>query len=181
MAGRRTAARRVRLPVPVTPFRRQDGLLVVAARIWGKTGARDLQLAFDTAASETLVRPELLEDIGYGLTDALYRTSIQSAIGKEPGFMLRVPRFWSLGFEVRDHQIHAHALPDQYDIDGLLGLRFLDRFDYTVQSRRCAIVSELSARRADGSPATRHVQWPRPRRTAPAKTMVAPMTCGRDG
>lgn len=53
-------------------------------------------------------------------------------------------RLWALGFEVQNEIVHAHALPDQYDIDGLLGLRFLDRLDYTIRSRRNEVEARLA-------------------------------------
>lgn len=57
---------------------------------------------------------------------------------------MRVERFWALGFSVRDHVVHAHELPDQYDIHGLLGLRFLDLFNYSIRSLRNEIDVQLA-------------------------------------
>ena len=87
----------------------------------------------------------MLTGLGYGPRDAAQRTVIRSALGAEPGYLLRVTQFSSLGFRLTDHIIHAHELPDQYDLDGLLGLRFLHHFDYTVHSRRGEITAELAA------------------------------------
>lgn len=126
----------------VTRFRRLDRLPVVEAQIQGSGGVRHLQLVLDTAASATLIRPSVLEEIGCGRAPHSKATSIRSALGKEPGFLVKVPRFWALGFTVLDYEVHGHELPDQYDIDGLLGMTFLDDFDYTIRSMRNEIVVE---------------------------------------
>lgn len=126
-------------------MKRRHGLIVVAARIWGRRGSGFITLALDTAASETLIKPTVLAQFGYRDEDAGPSTAIHSAIGAERGYLLRVDRLWALGFAVTTHVVHAHDLPGQYDIDGLLGLRFLDRFDYTIRSRRNEIAVDFAA------------------------------------
>jgi hypothetical protein len=37
---------------------------------------------------------------------------VRSAIGKEPGYMLRVARFASLGSSFGDFVVHVHDLPE---------------------------------------------------------------------
>lgn len=131
--------------MPCTSLIRRHGLVVVPAFLWGRRGTRGvMHLALDTAATETLIKPKVLARLGYGPHDAEHSTTIQSAVGSEPGYLLRVARVWALGFEVADHVVHAHELPGQYDIDGLLGLRFLDHFDYEIRSKRSEIDVRLS-------------------------------------
>jgi hypothetical protein len=50
----------------------------------------------------------------------------------EQGYRLRVRHFQSLGFGFHDFRIHAHELPD-YGVDGLLGMDFLEKFDFEVR------------------------------------------------
>jgi len=128
----------------VTSLKRERGLLVVTAHVTGPRDAKVIHLALDTGASETLIKPEVLALVGYDAEHAFRTTTITSAIGVEPGYLLRVERLWALGFTVTNHVVHAHELPHQYDIDGLLGLRFLDRFDYTIRSRRNEIAVSLA-------------------------------------
>ena len=106
-------------------------------------GAGFINLAPDTAASETLIKPHVLRRFGYR-DDVIRVTTISSAIGVERGHLLHVDRRWALGFSIASHVVHAHELPENYDIDGLLGLRFLDELDYTIRSRRGEIVAELA-------------------------------------
>ena len=59
---------------------------------------------------------------------------IRSAIGSEPGYLLRVSKLRCLGHELRDFSVHAHDLPEGIGIDGLLGLSFLRQFNYEIRS-----------------------------------------------
>lgn len=82
----------------VRRFDPDEDLIIVKARILGRHGSRRLTLAFDTAASHTHVTPDIIDELGYSPAEGEAITSVRSAIGKEPGYMLRVQRFESLGF-----------------------------------------------------------------------------------
>jgi hypothetical protein len=116
--------------------------LVVQARLWGPAGDGALLLALDTAATITLIKPQVLRRFGYDERSYVRKTSISSAIGAEPGHELDVERLSTLGNSAMPFTVHAHELPEQYDIDGLLGLNFLDHFDYTIYSLRDQIAVE---------------------------------------
>ena len=49
----------------VTRFDPASDLIIVAARIWGPRGDKRVSLALDTAASETHLVPDVLDDLGY--------------------------------------------------------------------------------------------------------------------
>lgn len=121
-------------------------LIIVNARLYGPRGYRPLSLAFDTAASETHIVPEIIDDLGYSPRQGVAITSVRSAIGKEQGYLLRVARFVSLGFSFSDFVIHVHDLPDGIGIDGLLGLSFLRRFNYEVRSEEGRIRVDRASR-----------------------------------
>ncbi len=118
----------------VRRFDPDDDLIVVKARLSGKHGDRILNLALDTAASHTHVQPDIIDELGYSPVEGEAITSVRSAVGKEPGYMLRVQRFESLGFAFTDFLIHVHDLPAGFGIDGLLGLSFLKHFNYEIRS-----------------------------------------------
>jgi len=119
----------------VTRFSRKRDLIVVDARIWSPRHDQWLSLAVDTASSDTVVTPDLVDLLGYSPRDGEHATTVRSAIGKEHGWTLRVKRFSALGFVVPDYRIHVFDLATGDDIDGLLGLSFLDQFNYEVRSR----------------------------------------------
>jgi hypothetical protein len=133
--------------VKTTRFDPRSDLIIVGARIWGPRGDKKLTLALDTAATETHIIPDILDDLGYSPRDGDQVTVVRSAIGSERGYMTRVTRFSALGFACNDFRLHVHDLPEGIGIDGLLGLSFLRQFDYTIRSATGRIVVERVASR----------------------------------
>jgi aspartyl protease len=127
--------------VKVTRFDPTDTLIVITARIWGPLGDKQLRLAFDTAATQTHVVPEFLDEIGYGPQHGDRITSVTSAIGDEPGYMMPVLKFSALGFATTEFRIHVHDLPDTLGIQGLLGLSFLKQLNYEIRSAEGRILA----------------------------------------
>jgi predicted aspartyl protease len=121
--------------VRVARFERTGGLLVARAWIWGPRSCSLLSLAIDTASAETVVTPEIVERLGYSARDGERITTVRSAIGSEQGYTLHVKRFMALGFMARDPLVHVFELATGDEIDGLIGLSFLDQFNYEVRSR----------------------------------------------
>jgi predicted aspartyl protease len=123
----------------VTRFSRARGLIVVDAQIFGVRDARSVSLAIDTACAEIVVTPAIVDDLGYSPRDGGHLTTVRTAIGQEQGYTLRVKQFSALGFTLPHHVIHVFDLATGDDIDGLIGLRFLDQFNYEVRSKERAI------------------------------------------
>jgi predicted aspartyl protease len=135
----------------VTEFERDaHGMIVIGAFLEGPAGARKLRLALDTGAAMTLIVPEVLDGLGYSARDGDRITSIKTANEVvEQGYRLRVRHFHALGFGFHDFRIHAHELPD-YGIDGLLGMDFLEKFDFEVRMSE----QRIRLARAESGPAT---------------------------
>jgi predicted aspartyl protease len=131
--------------VKVTRIDRSRGLLVVKAQIWGPHCDQTLSLAIDTAAADTVVTPELIDKLGYSPRDGERITTVRTAIGKEHGYSLRVKRFFTLGFAVPDYRINVFDLATGDDIDGLIGLSFLDELNDEVRSKEGRIRVERAA------------------------------------
>ena len=125
----------------VTRFDPTDSLIIITGWIHGPRGAKPVSLAFDTAATETHIVPEILDDIGYSPRDGERITSVTSAIGREPGYLMKVSRFSAMGFTENDFRIHVHDLPETLGIQGLLGLSFLRRLNYEIRSAEGRILA----------------------------------------
>lgn len=125
-----------------TPFDPRADLIIVEARIWGPRGALPVTLALDTGSVATVVVPDMLDEIGYSARDARSITKVTSAIGEEHGYLLRLARFSALGFTLTDVPIHVFDLANRYGIDGLIGLNFLDHFNYEIRSAEGRILVE---------------------------------------
>lgn len=120
----------------VTRFDPTRDLIIVDARLWGpgERGRTPVSLAIDTGSSETVISPEIVDELGYSPRDGEAITTVRAAIGKEHGYTIRVARFSALGFSVPDFRIHVFDLAAGYGIDGLIGLSFLRQFNYEVRS-----------------------------------------------
>jgi len=105
----------------------------VKAWLWGPRGKAKLDLAFDTAATHTHIVPEIVDELGYSPRQGEQITMVQSAIGREPGYLMRVSRFKALGFNATDFRIHVHDLGEGIGVDGLLGLTFLRQFNIEIR------------------------------------------------
>jgi hypothetical protein len=123
----------------VFPLNRWHSLIRIGARVHGRAGHSDLKMVLDTGAVVTLITPDVLAQLGYGPEDGYQKTTITSPLGKERGYLLRVREFRCLGQTFHDYPIHAYSLADTSGIDGLLGLDFLDRFNYEVRPRQGVI------------------------------------------
>lgn len=129
----------------ITRFDRKLDLIVVRARVWSPRSHGRLRLVVDTGSSDTVVTPDFVEQLGYSVRDGESVTTVRSAIGKEHGWTLRVKRFSALGFVVPDYRIHVFDLATGDDIDGLVGLSFLDQLNYEVRSREGRLRVERAA------------------------------------
>jgi hypothetical protein len=71
--------------------------------VWGPGHRmeRPLKLAVDTGAVETIIVPEVLDELGFNPRDGEAITMMRSAVDREPGYLIRVPRFECLGHQVR--------------------------------------------------------------------------------
>ena len=128
----------------VTRFDPAGELIIVGARIWGPHGRpAPLRLVVDTGAAETMIVPEVLDELGFSArTHGERITVIRSAVSSEQGYLIRVARFACLGHQASDFRVHAHDLPEGWEIDGLLGLSFLRQLNYEVRSLEGRILAE---------------------------------------
>jgi hypothetical protein len=118
----------------VTHFNPRGGLIVVESYVWGPGGRARLSLAVDTGSMATVIAPYVVDDLGYSPRDGVAITTVRAAIGEEQGYTRKVSRIAALGFVIPDFHIHVFDLAVGHDIDGLIGLSFLRRFDYEIRS-----------------------------------------------
>lgn len=125
----------------VTRFDRNDSLIIVRGWVWGPHGRRrNLRLALDTASTQTILTPDILDDLGYSPRHGETNARVGSVIGDEEGYYLRVARFRALGHEVADFRVAAHDFSEGDDLDGLLGLSFLRQFNCEIRFAEGKIV-----------------------------------------
>lgn len=86
-------------------------------------------MALDTGATYTIIPVESAIAIGCDPIKSHKRIEITTGSGVEYVPIVCVPRFKSLGFEVKNLDVVCHDLPTKSPIDGLLGLNFLTQFN----------------------------------------------------
>jgi len=119
----------------VFPFERSGDLMTVTARVWGAHTYRELILVFDTGATATSIEPAIVKELGYSSSDAILRTRVPTPAGVQHGQLFRVHRFHALGAELSSFVVQALAIDDEYGVDGLLGMNFLENYNFTVRPR----------------------------------------------
>jgi clan AA aspartic protease (TIGR02281 family) len=124
-----------------THFVTHDDLIFVRGRIAGPRGTRIARFVLDTGAVFTTMTPELAADIGYSARDGIRRTRVHTAIGSEQGYVLEVATLSVLGVAMRSFPVHVFDLGHD-DIDGLVGLNFLNQLNYEVRSAEHRILVE---------------------------------------
>jgi predicted aspartyl protease len=125
-----------------TRFAIRQDLIYVTGTVRGPRGEVELRLVLDTGASQTVIVPDVLDEIGYSPRHGGVTSSASTAIGRERGYTLRVARFAALGFGMKRFMVHVFDLADRHRFDGLIGLSFLHHFNYEVRSAEGRIVLE---------------------------------------
>ena len=116
-----------------TSFDPDGELIVVEGRIAGPRGSSGGRLVLDTGAAMTTITPELAELLGYSARDGLRRTRVHTAVGSEEGYVLEVAELVALGTVLQSFRVHVFDLGHD-DIDGLVGLNFLNQLNYEIRS-----------------------------------------------
>lgn len=118
------------------PYRLDKKLIVVPALFQGKNAEwYDADLILDTGATYTILDPSVITALGYSEDDRISFSTVQSPAGKERGFRLHLQTIDCLGKQIPNIEIACHALGLQH-IDGLLGMNFLEQFDYCIYPSR---------------------------------------------
>jgi hypothetical protein len=120
--------------VKVTRFNPAAPLIRIPGLVHGPLGRAQVRFALDTGSAETTIIPDILDRLGYNPRQGEAITIMRSAVSAEPGYLTRVSRLRALGHEFADFRVHAHDLPEGFNIDGLLGLSFLRLFNYEIRS-----------------------------------------------
>ena len=121
--------------VVIVPFDPTFDLLLIEVIIAGPRRTSGFNFALDTACVVTLITPETADRLGYGAHDGERTATVTTALGQEPGYLLRVAQLFAFGHSVNDFRVNVHDLADASGIDGLLGLDFLRRFNYEIRSQ----------------------------------------------
>ncbi len=106
-------------------------LIIVQSILQGKYGEYDADLILDTGASLTIIDPSVIEELGYTADDKSAPSIVKSPIGKEKGFRIHLHALECLGQRIENFEIACHSLGLQH-VDGLLGMNFLEKYNFCI-------------------------------------------------
>ena len=124
-----------------TSFAPDGDLIILMGRVSGPVKMSFGRLVLDSGAAMTTLTPEFVEALGYSPRDGTRRARVRTAIGSEEGYYLPVARFEVLGFEMTSFVVHVFDLGHN-DIDGLVGMNFLNQLNYEIRSAEQRILAE---------------------------------------
>ena len=108
---------------------------------------RRVQLILDTGASRTTLPPLVLRGIGLDPDAAGREVRVTTASGSQTAPLLTINRIDASGHSVNDLDITCLDLPNQLQIDGLLGLNFLRHFKLYINfSKGVLVIHERKSR-----------------------------------
>lgn len=120
------------------PYRLDKKLIVVPAFVAGPRGKFDADLILDTGATFTIFDPIFLDRLGFSEADQCAPSTVTSPLGREKGFRLRLHAIECLGKQLEHFEVACHDLGLEH-IDGLLGMNFLEQFDFCIFPKKCTI------------------------------------------
>lgn len=108
-----------------------SGLILLPINLWGPIGETEAMVVLDTGATQTIIIPDVTDSVGYGARDGHDFSTIQSPIGKEHGYRLKLTAFEGLGKKIENFEVSCHDLGVD-KVEGLLGMNFLSRFNFCI-------------------------------------------------
>ena len=113
------------------PYRIEKRLIIVPVTLRSPTHFFKAQFVLDTGASYTIIDYRIAESLGYSRHDACAPSRVSSAIGKEEGFRIRLEALEALGKNLSPFEVACHSLFEQ-GVEGLLGMTFLEQFNFCI-------------------------------------------------
>lgn len=92
-----------------------------------------IDLVVDTGAGLTIIDTSIIDYLGYSAAkDGIGTSSLDGAAGRSEGYIVEIPKFKCLGFELVDFAIACHDMNTRLGVAGLLGMDFLSHFKMDV-------------------------------------------------
>jgi predicted aspartyl protease len=118
-----------------------DGdLIIIGAILAGPKGHVRTHLVLDTGSALTTLVPGIVESLGYTSADRVARSVVRTAVAEERGYILRVSQLTALGFSLPG--VHVNVADLGHDIDGVLGMSFLNSFNFEIRPSERRLLAE---------------------------------------
>lgn len=124
-------------------YRLRQNLILVPAVIESDTKRLVLSMVLDTGCCSTLIVPRVFDELQIKAADIGRKTTIHSAIGAEEGRLFRVKQFEIFGRRFVGQILDCHALPEYFQIDGLIGMDVMSKFCFKIDPRKKLISTDI--------------------------------------
>ncbi len=123
------------MPMSKFNFKYVGSLLVVNATLQGMEGIeKKLELALDTGSTRTILKPDVLNVLGYEVNKVKNNLTITTGTKNEKAFDLSVKNLEMLTYGVKNLKVACKTLPlGLFFIDGLLGLDFFQNINKKLE------------------------------------------------
>ena len=116
-------------------------LIIIPVTLHGPNGAMDADFILDTGAAHTIIDHSLASALGYSASNATGHSKVRSVVGEERGYRVKLAHIDSLGKKSEDFEVACHDLMEQ-DVQGLLGMTFLEQFKFCIDPKKQTISIE---------------------------------------
>jgi clan AA aspartic protease (TIGR02281 family) len=110
-------------------------LILRRVRIDGLHASREIDMILDTGALYTAISWDIAKDIGYDPAGASERVAIITANGVIEVPKIKVRGISFKGLYAEDVEVICHDIPEIAEIEGLLGITFLEHFKISLDFR----------------------------------------------
>ena len=124
------------------PYRLDKRLMVVPVTLYGRSGRVTSEFVMDTGASANIIDHTLAFALGYSARDGIGYSKVTSVIGEEQGYRLVLEGFEALGKKSEKMEVRCHDLKEENNVEGLIGMAFLEQFSWCVHPARKVISVE---------------------------------------
>lgn len=105
-------------------FDTTQGLIIIAARLYGSRGDTIVRLALDTGATSSMINWDVAVLLGYDPASVKERVQITTGSGVEFASRIVIKKVEVAGRTIENFPMLCHTLPPSAMVDGLLGLDF---------------------------------------------------------
>ena len=117
------------------PFKPRQGPILVETQITGPAMSTDVRLLLDTAATMSLIDLTILCKLGFDPAQPLRQVQLRTGHARGIVPVYALTRFSALGQHHIFFLVIGHTLPPTSNVDGLLGLDFLQDQILTIDFR----------------------------------------------
>jgi len=113
-------------------FDKNASLVIVPVTIKKGEEILEYEFAVDTGATISLVRDDVMKQIGYSKAQSTRTTHTITASKSETVFEYNLDNIMALGLIRRNFKVISRSLPIGLGIDGLIGLNFFKNKELTI-------------------------------------------------